>query len=183
MNERETTHLRLVVTRAEAGKTAAKPTPPRSHQLAFPYPEASTVVFLDVAALGREEFARIIGDYAPRWIIDVRVVPRLDTLAVSRRSAFMLFDRSRASYVDLFGRLGIKSYRAAESNPAFWGRAVYELLKQSNRKGPYLLMFDNEQLIVSADQVLPGIIKPAIGKAAQFARIDRAETDRRPTVD
>ncbi|MGJ0620446.1 MAG: hypothetical protein ACR65Z_06995 [Methylocystis sp.] len=184
MSERETMHLRLVFTRPEAvDKTAAKSTPSRGHQLAFPYPEASTVVFLDVTAIGRDEFARIIGDYSPGWIIDVRVVPRLDTLALSRRSAFMLFDRSRAHYVDLFGRLGIKSYRAVESNPVFWGSAIYDLLKQSNRKGPYLLMFDNEQLMASADHVLPGIIKPAIGKAAQFARLDRAATDLRPAVD
>ncbi len=183
MSERETTHLRLVATKADADKTAAKPVPPQGLQLAFPYPEASTVVFLYVAALGRDEFARIIGDYTPRWIIDVRVVPRLDTLATSRRSAFMLFDRSKAAYIDLFGRLGIKSYRAAESNPAFWGSAVYDLLKQSNRKGPYLFLFDNEQLMASADHVLPSVIKPVIGKAAHFARLGRAETDRSPAVD
>lgn len=181
MSEHEPTHLRLVVRSAESARALPKPVHPRDQQLAFPYPEDSTVVFLHVASVGRDEFTRIIGDYAPGWIIDVRVVPRLDNVATSRRSAFMLFDRSRASYIDLFGRLGIKSYRAVESNPVFWASSVIELLKHSKRRGPYLFLFDNEQLIASADQILPGVIKPIIGKAAHFTRLGRAETVR--TID
>jgi len=183
MKERETKHLRLIVTRSESDKTAAKPKPSQAYQLAFPYPETSTVVFLYVATLERDEFAKIIGDYAPRWIIDVRAVPRLDIIAASRRSAFVLFERTKAHYVDLFGRLGIKSYRAAESNPAFWGGAVCDLLEHSSQKGPYLFLFDNEELMDSADYILPNIIKPAIGKAAQFARLGRSEANHRPPAE
>ena len=167
-------HLRLVVVTPEPGKYAPKPASPRGTQLAFPYPEGSTVVFVFVDAIDRDEFTRIVSDYTPRWIFDVRVVPRLDTIAASRRSAFSLFERMKVSYVDLFGRLGIKSYRSAESNPAFWSSAVFELLKDAERKGPYLFLFDNEKLLRAADEVLPDVITPVIGKAARFAHIGQS---------
>jgi hypothetical protein len=173
-------HLRLVAAREPGDEKAAKPLPPRDKQLSFPYPETSTVFLVYIDSIGKEEFARILGDYAPRWIIDVRAVPRLDTIAASRLSAFTLFERAKASYVDLFGRLGIKSYRSVESNPAFWGNAVFDLLKDTEKKGPYLFLFDNEQLLRAADDVLPDVIMPVIGKTARFAHIGRFELDRRP---
>jgi hypothetical protein len=89
-------------------------------------------------------------------------------------SAFRLFEKAQAAYVDLFGRLEIKSYRSAESNPAFWASAVFDLLKSSERKGPYFFLFDDEQLMTSADYVLPDIILPIVGKAARFVMIRHA---------
>ena len=165
-------HLRLVFTTPEEprpAKQAAKGD--RSDQLALPYPEETAVFFVFVEAMDRNRFSGIVGDYAPRWVIDVRTVPRLDTIAGSRPSAFHLFRKSKASYVDLFGRLGIRSYRSADSNPAVWGIAVSEILRSSERKGPYLFLFDDETLLQAADRLLPRLIKPVIGKRARFARI------------
>jgi hypothetical protein len=142
-----------------------------NHQLTFPYPEESTVFFVFIKTMNRDEFLRIIGDYSLRWIIDVRAVPRLDTIAGSHISAFQLFEKSKASYVDLFGKLGIRSYRSADSNPAVRGLAVSDILKNSERKGPYLFLFDNEDVFETADRLLPNMIKPVIGKRARFARL------------
>ena len=172
-------HLRLVAAREPSQEKVEKPSQPRERQLSFPYPEASTVFLVYTESVGKKEFARILGDYAPRWIIDVRAVPRLDIIATSRLSAFSLFERAKASYVDLFGRLGIRSYRAVESNPAFWGGALVELLKGVEHKGPYLFLFDNERLMRAADSVLPDLILPAVGKAARFAHIGYFESEHR----
>jgi hypothetical protein len=177
MTDREApSHLRLVLTRAEGNcDNAAKIGRRTEKQLAFPYPETSTVFLVYVESMGRDEFARILGDFVPRWVIDVRAVPRLDIIAASRVSAFNLFEKAEATYVDLFGRLGIKSYRSAESNPAFWSSAVFNLLKNSDRKGPYLFLFDNEQLMKTADDVLPEAMLPVVGKDACFANIRHSE--------
>ena len=169
-----TPHLRLIVSEEGEHGAAKKASLPRHEQLSFPYPETSTVFLVNLDCIGKDEFEKILGAYTPRWIIDVRAVPRLDTIAASRLSAFTLFEKSKASYVDLFGRLGIKSYRVAESNPAFWSGAVAELLRKSDRKGPYFLLFDDEQLLRVADDVLPEVIKPVVGKAARFARIQHS---------
>jgi len=183
MTERSHPHLRLIVVKPDSEKTISKPRAPRGKQLSFPYPDTSTVFFVYVASIGREEFARILADYVPRWIIDVRAVPRLDTITASRHSAFTLFERMKASYVDLFGRLGIKSYGSVESNPAYWSAAVFDLLKNSEQKGPYLFLFDNEQLLRTADQILPDVLQPVIGKTARFALIGHANADHSFTAD
>ena len=165
-------HLRLVFNAKQTSEAPAANIPRKTdRQLAFPYPDASTVLLVKVDAMGREEFVRVIGQYMPRWIFDVRAVPRLDTVAASRLAAFQLFERSKATYVDIFGRLGIRSYRSADSNPAFWGSTLSELIKDSDRKGPYLILFDDEPLLRAADEVLPEIIRPVLGKAAHIARI------------
>lgn len=165
------THLRLVASKEPTHGAAEKSPVRRQEQLSFPYPESSAVLFVHLDTIEKDEFQQILGAYTPRWIIDVRTVPRLDTIATSRLSAFSLFEKSKAYYVDLFGRLGIKSYRVAESNPAFWSSAVFDLLKNSDRKGPYLFLFDDEQLLQAADEILPKVIKPVVGKTARFARI------------
>ncbi len=167
-------HLRLVVARPRTPNGADAVSKGRNlpeGQLAFPFPEASAVFFVFVDSIGSNEFAQIVGDYTPRWIFDVRTVPRLDTIAASRISAFKLFEKSKINYVDLFGRLGIKSYRSVESNPALWASAVFDLLEKSERKGPYLFLFDDEQMMRCADNVLPEIMEPVVGKSASFARI------------
>lgn len=170
-------HLRLVVTNPERGDRA--PTlQPEGRQLSFPYPEVTAFIFVYLEAMGREEFAGILGGLAPRWIFDVRTVPRLDLIAASRPSAFSQFERAKASYVDLFGRLGVRSYRTAESNPAFWGRAVFDILSESERMGPYLFLFDDEQLMDSAFEILPNLIKPVLGHAPQVAQLRHAAGSR-----
>ena len=164
-------HLRLIKTQEEQSNKSSQPSVKREKQLAFPYPETATVFLVLVPTLRSEDFARMLGDSTPRWIIDVRAVPRLDILATSRMSAFALFERMKANYVDLFGRLGIRSYRAAESNPAFWSGALVDILRKSEKKGPYFFLFDDERLIQSADEILPDAIKSIVGKGAHFARI------------
>ena len=169
-------HLRLIITE-KSHSTAPELLHHGHQQLSLPYPETSSVLLVLLEAIGKNEFSQILEEFAPNWIIDVRAVPRLDKIAVSRLSAFTLFEKFHTSYVDLFGRLGIKSYRAAESNPAFWSGAVIELLKNSNQKGPYFFLFDNEELLSATCKVLPSFIEPLIGKTPRFAQIRHAEME------
>jgi hypothetical protein len=87
-----------------------------------------------------------------------------------------MFRKAKAAYVDVFGLLGVKSYQTADSNPTVWGNTVTQLLKESGHKGPYLFLFDDESLFLAANDLLPDVIKPAIGKSARFARIRSAAT-------
>lgn len=129
----------------------------------MPYPETNAIYLLNADFVGYSEFLKVLEEYAPKWVIDVRVVPRLDTLAHSRSRAFELFHEQRANYIDLFGRLHVRSYRHADSNPAFWGKEVLTLLKAAKPAGPYLFLFDNQQLIGTSEQLLPEILLPLVG--------------------
>lgn len=168
-------HLRLIATRNEDWGSARKPSLPKDVQLSFPYHADSTVFFLSLGSMRNDEFVRIMVEYTPRWIIDVRAVPRLDTVAASRLAAFALFKKFSASYIDLFGRLQIKSYRVAESNPAYWGKEIFNLLKNFDRKGPYFFLFDNEQLLKVAAEILPEAMQPVVGKDASFVHLQHSK--------
>lgn len=166
-------HIRLIFTANTPLANSSQPAE-RNRQLAFPYPESGTIFFTDIGGMGRQEFAKILTETGVRWIFDVRVVPRLDGIAPSRAAAFHMFQKAKATYVDLFGLLDIKSYRTAMANPALWGVSVGELLRESERKGPYLFLFDDLPLMQAAEDLLPPIIKPMIGKGMCVARLGRS---------
>jgi hypothetical protein len=119
--------------------------------------------------MSHNEFRKVVGEVMPRWIFDVRAVPRFDTIVGSRPSAFHLFAKAKAAYVDVLGKVGATSYRSADSNPAVWGNVVCEILRISDRKGPYLFLFDDKSLFQASDEILPRIVKPVIGKEAHFS--------------
>lgn len=137
----------------------------KAQQLSLPYPVPHAVVLLNVENISRTTFLSLVEKTSPRWIIDARAVPRLDTLAGTRSYAFQLFQKLKADYVDLFGRLKITNYRTAEANPAFWSNAVVDLLKESPHLGPYLFLFDDSLMLRAAGEIFPESLKPAIGDA------------------
>lgn len=169
MSKRETApHLRLIVDRRTAPSTMMRDEKRREEQLSFWYPESSTILLLAVAGMDGETFMKVLERLRPRWVIDTRTVPRFDILAASRPAAFKLFERLGATYVDLFGRLGIKSYDSEESNPAIWGEGLIEILKKSERKGPYVVLLDNERLRTRTRLVLQETMGRLLGEGLRI---------------
>lgn len=169
-NPEGTSHLRLVFSQEQVADQDAACLE-QAEQLSFPYAEDFAVILVLVVSMGPRDFKKVIVDSMASWVIDVRVAPRFDTLAFSRDAAFTLFRERRVRYVDLFGRLGISSYRSAETNPAFWGTHFCRLLVKSERAGPYLLLFDDRTLMLSAANVLPPMVRGALGDKVHFRRV------------
>lgn len=161
-------HLRLIVDNQTDESDKHDDVSEGSRQLMLPFPDSRSFFFVYIGAMDTDGFRAIIDFCMASWVIDVRAVPRFDIIATSRRSAFELFQRADARYVDLFGRLGIHSYDADESNPSRWGVAVLNLLKDAKRLGPYVFLFDDEKLMRDAHRILPDIIRPFAGKEAHF---------------
>ena len=172
MSARQSTpHLRLVVRQPRSGSAGSSEGEPRPEQLSFWYPDSSVVFLLCVAWMGREEFGAGLRRCVPQWVIDIRTVPRFDRIAASRNEAFALFEGLGATYVDLFGRLGITSYDSMESNPNNWGRAVVDLLENSDRLGPYVFLLDNEKLTARTRLVLPRVMGEVVGDGLRIETI------------
>lgn len=165
-------HLRLIFEKetGEASTGVGLETP---EQISFPFPSPDGVPFILalVATMNRGDFIELVNQNMSAWVIDVRVAPRFDTLVCSREAAFRLFREQNVTYVDLFGRLDVKSYRSAESNPALWGNRLCNLLTESKRGGPYVALFDNHSLMMSAGNVLPPMVQGALGEDIHFHRI------------
>ena len=168
--DKNTTYLRLVEqTDAEPPKKE-KVTKSIFHrkeqQLALPYRDPSVAVFADVKDIEVGGFAELLSSLSPKWIIDARTTPRLDMLGGSRSNAFKLFDSNDAEYVDLFGQLGLATCRSADANPASWAVVVGEIIRSSGKPfGPFLILFDNTELLKAAADALPSSLHSTLGRA------------------
>ena len=143
----------------------------KAEQYSLPYPDPLAVFLALVVAMPSDHFIRLLVDNCASWVIDIRVAPRFDTLMCLRDSAFRLFRARNVSYVDLFGRLGVRSYRSAASNPGLCGVDLCQLLSESDRHGPYVLLFDDQKLMLSAGNVLPGMLRGVLGENIHFSRV------------
>ena len=163
-------HLRLIFDREKA----EEPTDMcfgLPEQIPLPYSDQGAFIFAFVAAMSWSDFVGLVTEGKALWVIDVRVAPRFDILGYSRAAAFKLFQEQNVTYIDLFGQLGVKSYRSVESNPTIWGDELCRLLAESGRGGPYILLFDNHDLMVNANNILPRMIGGALGEEMHFRRV------------
>ena len=173
-------HLQLIYDQEKSGNPAnvyLEPPEQLSLELEMPekislaYPKRRTFIFALVSTMTWRDFGHLITNNMTSWVIDVRVAPRFDTLAWSRETAFRIFQEQNAVYIDLFGRLKVKSYRSAASNPVIWGKELCNLLVDSKREGPYMLLFDDHTLMIGAGNVLPPMAREALGDMVNFQRI------------
>lgn len=168
----ERAHLRLVPASDKAAEAAAATgAGSGERQLSLPYLDTSSVFLVNVSSLRTSDFSSMLERLCPRWVFDVRAVPRFDTLASSRASAFALFDKTKSHYVDVFGRLGIKSYRSVESNPIYWSDTIVGILKTQSRSGPYFFLFDDEPLLRTSDNILPSVMEGTVGRPVHFETV------------
>lgn len=174
-------HLRLIFDQDKGGKLDNVCLEPQE-QIPLPYLDRTEFILALVTTMSWREFVELVIKNMASCVIDVRAAPRFDTLACSREAAFRLFQEQNTAYVDLFGRLGVKSYRSAESNPAVWGHGLCNLLVGSERGGPYVLLFDNHTLMMSAGNVLPRMVRGALGEEVHFRRISTPPSGRAASV-
>ncbi len=177
---KDASHLRLIYDQEKiVGPANVCLEPPEQLSLGLDAPEQSSIAHPErlafilalVTTMNWRDFVDLISGNMTSWVIDVRVAPRFDTLAWSRETAFRIFQEQNAIYVDLFGRLKVKSYRSAALNPVIWGRELCTMLVDSEREGPYMLLFDDRALMVSAGNVLPAMAQEALGSKVNFRRI------------
>lgn len=167
MSEKGKPFLRLVSNReaVEGEKKAIKSKRRKSIQLGLPYEREHSVVFVDVNGVSSEQFYQLVMTLRPRWVVDARPAPRFDILLGSRRYAFKAFEVVGASYVDLFGELGVPTLRSTDVNPNLWSKRLAERIKVScSPGGPYLFVFDDVALIEACRWEVPSAMKAILKK-------------------
>lgn len=133
-------------------------------QLTLPLPDAAVVLFVHEDALSKPNaFHRFLESVRPHWIFDARVTPRWDILSGTRLQAFRMFSELGTEYIDLFGRIGVSSYQSAEANPALWCHSVFDIISGArSTEGPFVFVFDNNDLLNVAISLIPAVVKDAI---------------------
>jgi hypothetical protein len=156
-------HLKLVISQEEAPSVK---TERRSSQLAFPFPERRSLVLADLSNFESGKFLERLVEIQPKWIFDIRAVPRFDNVARSRQYAFQCFEDVGARYIDVFGRLGISSYKSVEANPLIWAKSIPSFMDSAEPDGPFLFLFDEQGILKLAHDRLghhfSGLLGPGL---------------------
>ena len=108
------------------------------------------VVFVNCDQVDEAELLSTLDGAHPKYILDVRRVPRFDFGSLNRRLAFARFRSSGAQYIDLTGNASAKNAL---------GRLPEGLRSASSLRGPILLLVDeayfNETAITEILEELP----------------------------
>ncbi|WP_321788092.1 hypothetical protein [Paraburkholderia sp. J94] len=141
-------HLTLVVT--EDADERAQSSVGQGVQLTLPFNDGSAIVLTreaDLRAPGA--FEDFLVRYRPKWLLDVRIAPRMDFIAPSRAMALRHLSMSNIGYVDVLGHV---------DDPLQWLPFVEQLLESPECvEGPYAIVFDSEQRLRDARQRLPSL--------------------------
>lgn len=149
--------LHLVHSRTHRTKRALEQlaTPSLSHevgpqQLLFPELRPGIVMFLKMPDLADFEFIEILKTAQPAYIFDLRLAPRFDIGRLNRHTAFALFDKVHAAYVD--ATVPIMMGQHEESALA----QLREALKRVDWVRPVVFLFGSRQgtSLATFEQVL-----------------------------
>jgi hypothetical protein len=172
-------HLRLISSKSEKVDKPIEKNELSNEfkQLELPYNESSSIFLVHIDIINPSNFLRFFESFSPKWFFDIRTVPRLDTIALSRSQAFDLFDRTDTKYVDVFGRLDIKSYLDVDSNPLFWSEKLSLIFGTGNSLGPYFFLFDDFRLMKTAEEFLPETLSNITGLQTRLSSFDDMENE------
>lgn len=136
----------------------------------------SLLAFIEFARISESDFLTFVTSGRPKFVFDLRRVPRFDIGNLNRRLVFSLFTQSSTRYVDLSGRLGAKSERDARLDP----RPVVDHLLKSGRGntapfGPIGFLVDHPQFQESYISDLVEALPSAPGDGWDVLRIPAPE--------
>lgn len=107
----------------------------------------SLVVFVQFERVSEADFLSVLTGGRPRYVIDLRMVPRFDLGGLNRKLVFSLFSQTSTQYVDFSGQLRIKDERDARLNPALLVPNLQKVVFRSDKaiQGPICFLVDPPQ--------------------------------------
>lgn len=160
-------HLRLVT--SVSGPAAIEPpiaSPEVRRQLSL-FPglfdaTPSLLGFLNMSLVSDRTFTFLVRDMRPRWLLDLRPVPRFDYGRLTRRRAFRLFSENDVRYLDIAGGLNIRERHDPRLGAGTLSRELNALLVRSAQKliGPVVVLVDDPSVLLTAKEIIPKTLEP-----------------------
>lgn len=138
--EKDQPHLRLLPPADPDAKSA-------EHSVQgtlFPMTASSwTVAFVQMTSSQERSLIELLDWIRPRWVIDLRPLPRFDYGTLSRRTVFDHLDRLAVAYCDLFATLGFQTRAQAHTHIDVIADAVARMVGQPGTAiGPVVVLVD-----------------------------------------
>ncbi|MBK1977312.1 hypothetical protein JE034_00450 [Achromobacter xylosoxidans] len=121
-------------------------------QLRLPLEDSRSVMLVHETDLNSPEaFEIFVEYYQPKWLLDIRIAPRMDFIAPTRALALRMLSALDVNYVDVFGRI---------SDASRWLEFVENLVQSHDRaKGLYAIVFDDQCNLQDAKLQLPPLFR------------------------
>lgn len=105
----------------------------------------SLLVYIDFENTKESDFLSVLKNAKPRFVIDLRLVPRFDLGNTNRKHVFSIFTQNKTKYFDVSGALGIKNNNDARLNPEILCNTLLELVFRGNSRveGPIVFLIDS----------------------------------------
>lgn len=129
----------------------------------FPVFSSSFLGILNIERVSGMRFEELLRDIRPRWLLDLRTVPRFDLNHLNRRRAFGLFRQYGVEYRDVAGRLNITSRKDASLSS---GRIADDVTRELSEvgtgaaPGPLVFLVDDDEIARISMLVLPQRLRP-----------------------
>jgi len=155
MNNREfgRKHLKLVAGASRGPAEADRhPVEQGGEQLRLPFESDGFVILMhDTELPSSDAFITFVENYQPKWLLDVRVAPRMDFIAPTRALALKSLSSLQVNYVDVLGRV---------QNQNEWLSFIESLLRSGNGgQGPHVFIFDDRSMLDEARAQLPSMLR------------------------
>lgn len=140
--------LRLVSSKNDALRSDVRNAANSTQDTFLPSSSSNTITFINWRRTTTEDIIDVFELSRPKLIFDLRIAPRFDLHGMTRRWFFDGLREYNCQYVDLLGRLGIKSIADALTNPALialHSSKFLEGLKPPN-SGPLVFFHDDDVL-------------------------------------
>jgi hypothetical protein len=116
----------------------------------FTSPNPGLLCIIDFLRISEYELLHVIDEARPRFVVDLRIVPRFDVGSLNRKVIFSLFEKSVTRYLDMSGILGLRDRRDVALNPPILIQHLITQLASSQHssysiEGPVIFFVDPPQ--------------------------------------
>jgi hypothetical protein len=181
---RRSDFLRLIHSEVPADESVHVQFEPSSAQTQatfLPSRDPATLIFFSWGNASADDLVDILELSEPKIIFDLRLVPRFDLGALTRRRFFELIRQHNCQYVDLLGQLRISRIDDALLNPQLIASRIAQFMSALDvpNYGPFAFLFDgkliNQQYLSQLARSLPS----GTGDPWKiYLAVDRNESDR-----
>jgi hypothetical protein len=102
----------------------------------------SLIVIVDCEHITDHELVTTLSGSKPKYVFDIRRVPRFDIGGLTRRAAFEAFQAAGANYIDL---TSIHRQNKSSPSPEVIGNAMSDALSFSSKDGAIAILVENSQ--------------------------------------
>jgi hypothetical protein len=104
----------------------------------------SLLLFINFEEVSESDFRTTLSGARPKFLFDLRRVPRFDLGRLNRKQAFSLFSKAGTRYLDLSRRLHVEA-ATANIDPGFAAHLVVDASNQAFDGGPAAFLVDAQQ--------------------------------------